>query len=58
MGVSSNEPAPEQEDEIDEFIKKHLDEDEEENEHHEKLTAKAKAMLGENALKESEDKES
>lgn len=32
VGVSSSEPAVEGEDEIDEFIKKHLDDDEEEAE--------------------------
>ena len=58
LGVSSNEQAPEQVDEIDEFIQKHLEDDEEENEHHEKLTAKAKAMLGENSMKEQDEKES
>ena len=44
VGVSSSEPGVEGDDEIDEFIKKHLDDDEDENDAttHEKLTAKAK----------------
>ena len=60
MGVASSEPAGEGDDEIDEFIKKHLDDDEDENDAatHEKLTAKAKQMLGENNMASGEDKES
>ena len=45
MGATSDEPAGDNEDEIDEFIKRHLEDDEEEQDHHEKLTAKAKEML-------------
>ena len=59
VGVSSGEPAGDGEDEIDEFIKKHLDDDEEEPDAtHEKLTAKAKQMLGENNMASGEDRES
>jgi len=59
VGVNSGEPAPiEGEDEIDEFIKKHLDDDEDDADHHEKLTAKAKEMLGANKAVDREDKES
>ena len=43
--VTSKETG-DNEDEIDDFIKKHLEEDEDESDQHEKLTAKAKLMLG------------
>ena len=58
VGVSSSEPAGDGEDEIDEFIKKHLEDDDDEADHHEKLTVKAKEMLGQSKLAEGEDKES
>ena len=48
----------ENEDEIDDFIKKHLEDDEDEGDTHEKLTAKAKLMLGEEKIADGEDKES
>ena len=54
---ANKDRSPENDDEIDEFIKKHL-EDDDEDQQHEKLTSKAKEMLGSHEVAEGEDKES
>ena len=49
VGAGSNVATTgtgENEDEIDDFIKKHLEDDDDEADQHEKLIAKAKLMLG------------